>query len=234
MNANEDICFLDVCGGMADWQTAKKLQIPSSREIPNSKSHCSKHLTADGHRWTQISCGSVTARHCRDSAVAQDAHTIWRIYYAAMLSLIGVDRRLSAVNNVVVPPYPRPRSTRSSTLVGFGRFTRLERLALVLEIWSFSGAWSLELGAWSYQHGCFCSKRINRAAGRPTRRGIFSPKHGLWSGRLRPTNLSNSVPPRGRCLGMNPIHSFEKNNSNGLQAGHALTVLPVLKSAHEA
>jgi hypothetical protein len=107
----------------------------------------------------------------------------------------------------------------------------------------FGAFWSLQLGAWNLElpvrqrrgrHGCFCSKRINRAAGRPTRRSIFSPKHGLWSGPLRPTNLSNSVPPRGRWLGMNPIHSFGKNNSNDLQAGHALTVLPVLKSAHEA
>src|SRR5258705_11027114 len=45
---------------------------------------------------------------------------------------------------------PKPAwEARSTTPVGVGRFTRLERLVLVLGIWSFSGAWSLELGACS-------------------------------------------------------------------------------------
>jgi hypothetical protein len=48
-------------------------------------------------------------------------------------------------------PKPEPasevRSTVSAILVGVGRFTCLETLVLELGIWSFFGAWNLELGA---------------------------------------------------------------------------------------
>jgi hypothetical protein len=46
------------------------------------------------------------------------------------------------------PKLQNPKSAceaRSITFVGVGRFALLKRLVLVLGIWSFFGAWSLEL-----------------------------------------------------------------------------------------
>ena len=44
------------------------------------------------------------------------------------------------------PPW-EARSTVSAIHVGVGRVTRLETLVLGFGIWSFFGAWNLELGA---------------------------------------------------------------------------------------
>jgi hypothetical protein len=64
---------------------------------------------------------------------------------------IGKSSKLQAPSSRKIPnsKAQNQRGKRVTTLVRVGRFTRLEMLVLVLGIWSFSGAWSLEFGAFS-------------------------------------------------------------------------------------
>ena len=136
-----------------------KLQAPSSRKIPNSKAHCSKRLTADGRRWTQMDADFLRQRHwvrpiqneqIKNASMPVASGNLPILNFAFLIHLkICVYLRLITRSFLHtrghVPPGVQPLLVSAASHVlrfsfwclGFGAFLELR-------------AWSLELPAWLF------------------------------------------------------------------------------------